>query len=349
MISDADYLVMESTYGNRLHIRNDEKAQIFLDVVYETLEKGGTVVIPSFAVGRTQEILFELNQIKEKRNDEEFAKKYQKLMSIPVYVDSPLAISATEVFRENMNLFNAETQKVISIGDNPLEFPGLKFTRTAEESKALNAKEESAIIISASGMCEVGRIKHHLKHHLWDPNSTILFVGYQAPGTLGSKLVNGEKKVKIFGEEIAVNARIEYIEGYSGHADQEWLMNFVYSFTTPPKHIFLVHGEPEAQKELKEKIEENTNILVTIPDFGESYEFDENIEMVGKAGKNVKERYLRLDVLERMNTLKEELEDMSTIVKEEYLDKNTDDSEILKIKDRLKELENQIVKIVENK
>ena len=349
MISDADYLVMESTYGNRLHIRNDEKAQIFLDVVYETLEKGGTVVIPSFAVGRTQEILFELNQIKEKRNDEEFAKKYQKLMSIPVYVDSPLAISATEVFRENMNLFNDETQKVISSGDNPLEFPGLKFTRTAEESKALNAKEESAIIISASGMCEVGRIKHHLKHHLWDPNSTILFVGYQAPGTLGSKLVNGEKKVKIFGEEIAVNARIEYIEGYSGHADQEWLMNFVYSFTTPPKHIFLVHGEPEAQKELKEKIEENTNILVTIPDFGESYEFDENIEMVGKAGKNVKERYLRLDVLERMNTLKEELEDMSTIVKEEYLDKNIDDSEILKIKDRLKELENQIVKIVENK
>ena len=349
MISDADYLVMESTYGNRLHIRNDEKAQIFLDVVYETLEKGGTVVIPSFAVGRTQEILFELNQIKEKRNDEEFAKKYQKLMSIPVYVDSPLAISATEVFRENMNLFNAETQKVISSGDNPLEFPGLKFTRTAEESKALNANEESAIIISASGMCEVGRIKHHLKHHLWDPNSTILFVGYQAPGTLGSKLVNGEKKVKIFGEEIAVNARIEYIEGYSGHADQEWLMNFVYSFTTPPKHIFLVHGEPEAQKELKEKIEENTNILVTIPDFGESYEFDENIEMVGKAGKNVKERYLRLDVLERMNTLKEELEDMSTIVKEEYLDKNTDDSEILKIKDRLKELENQFVKIGENK
>ena len=349
MISDSDYLVMESTYGNRLHIRNDEKAQIFLDVVYETLEKGGTVVIPSFAVGRTQEILFELNQIKEKRNDEEFAKKYKKLMSIPVYVDSPLAISATEVFKENMNLFNEETQKIISSGDNPLEFPGLKFTRTAEESKALNAKEESAIIISASGMCEVGRIKHHLKHHLWDPNSTILFVGYQAPGTLGSKLVNGEKKVKIFGEEIAVNARIEYIEGYSGHADQDGLMNFVYSFTTPPKHIFLVHGEPEAQKELKEKIEENTNILVTIPDFGESYEVDENIEMVGKAGQNVKERYLRLDVLERMNTLKEELEDMSTIVKEEYLDKNTDDSEILKIKDRLKELENQIVKIVENK
>ena len=349
MISDADYLVMESTYGNRLHMRNDDKAKIFLDVVYETLEKGGTVVIPSFAVGRTQEILYELNRIKEEKHDEDFYKKYKKLMSIPVYVDSPLAISATEVFKENMNLFNEETQTIINEGDNPLEFAGLKFTRTADESKALNASQESSIIISASGMCEVGRIKHHLKHHLWEPNSTILFVGYQAPGTLGRKLVDGEKKVKIFGEEIAVNARIEYIEGYSGHADQEWLMNFVYSFTNPPKHIFLVHGEPEGQVVLKQKLEENTSIPITIPDYGESYELNENIEMVGKASDTAKERYLRLEILERMNTLKEELEDMSSIVKEEYLDNYTDDSEILKLKDKLKELENQIVKIVENK
>ena len=349
MISDADYLIMESTYGNRLHIRNDDKANIFLDVVYETLEKGGTVVIPSFAVGRTQEILYELNRIKEEKHDEEFYKKYQRLMSVPVYVDSPLAISATEVFKENMNLFNEETQAIINKGDNPLEFDGLKFTRTADESKALNEKNESAIIISASGMCEVGRIKHHLKHHLWDPNSTILFVGYQAPGTLGRKLVDGEKKVKIFGEEIAVNARVEYIEGYSGHADQEWLMNFVYSFTNPPKHIFLVHGEPEGQLVLKQKLEENTSIPITIPSFGETYELEENIEMVGKASDTARERYLRLEVLERMNTLKEELEDMSNIVKEEYLDNYTDDAEILKLKDKLKELENQIVKIVENK
>ncbi len=349
MISDADYLVMESTYGNRLHMRNDDKAEIFLNVVYETLEKGGTVVIPSFAVGRTQEILFELNKIKEKKHDEEFYKKYKKLMSIPVYVDSPLAISATEVFKENMNLFNEETQAIINEGDNPLDFPGLKFTRTAEESKALNESEESSIIISASGMCEVGRIKHHLKHHLWEPNSTILFVGYQAPGTLGRKLVDGEKKVKIFGDEIAVNARIEYIEGYSGHADQEWLMNFVYSFTTPPKHIFLVHGEPEGQVVLKQKLEENTNIPITIPDYGETYQLGDEIAMIGKTENKARERYLRLEVLERMNTLKEELEDMSTIVKEEYLDKDNTDADIIKIKDRLKELEAQIVKIVENK
>ena len=349
MIENADYLVMESTYGNRLHMRNDDKAKIFLDVVYETLEKGGTVVIPSFAVGRTQEILYELNRIKEDEHDEEFYKKYKRLMSVPVYVDSPLAISATEVFKENMNLFNEETQKIINEGDNPLEFSGLKFTRTADESKALNASQESSIIISASGMCEVGRIKHHLKHHLWEPNSTILFVGYQAPGTLGRRLVDGEKKVKIFGEEIAVNARIEYIEGYSGHADQEWLMNFVYSFTYPPKHIFLVHGEPEGQIVLKQKLEENTNIPITIPDFGESYELNENIDMVGKVNDTAKERYLRLEVLERMNTLKEELEDMSNIIKEEYLDKSVADDEIIKIKDRLKDLENQIVRIVENK
>ena len=349
MISDADYLVMESTYGNRLHMRNDDKAKIFLDIVYETLEKGGTVVIPSFAVGRTQEILYELNKIKEENHDEDFYKKYNKLMSVPVFVDSPLAISATEVFRENMNLFNEETQKIINEGDNPLEFPGLKFTKTAEESKALNEMQQSSIIISASGMCEVGRIKHHLKHHLWDPNSTILFVGYQAPGTLGRKIVDGEKKVKIFGEEIAVNARIEYIEGYSGHADQEWLMNFVYSYTTPPKHIFLVHGEPEGQRVLKQKLEENTDIPVTIPEFGECYEIGENIEIVGQKIKNIKGQYLRLEVIERMNTLKSELEDMAEIVKEEYLDDSVSDLEIVRIKERLKELEEQIVKIVENK
>ena len=197
MIESADYLVMESTYGNRLHVRNDSKAELFLNIVSETIDKGGSVVIPSFAVGRTQEILYELNKLKEKTDDEEFIKKYKKLMQTPVYVDSPLAISATEVFNENKDLFDYDVQEAIKRGDNPLEFPGLKFTRTAEESKQLNEMSEPSIIISASGMCDVGRIKHHLKHNLWNPNSTILFVGYQAPGTLGRKIVDGAKKVKI--------------------------------------------------------------------------------------------------------------------------------------------------------
>ncbi len=159
-------------------------------------------------------------------------------MKAPVYVDSPLAISATQIFRQNTELFDEDVRKQIESGDNPLEFPGLQFTRTAEESKALNENTTPSIIISASGMCEVGRIKHHLKHNLWNPNSTILFCWLSSTRNIRSKIGAGEKKVKIFGEEVAVNARIEYIEGYSGHADQEGLMNFVYSFMEQNQNIY---------------------------------------------------------------------------------------------------------------
>ena len=347
MIETADYLVMESTYGGRLHMRNDDKANLFLNIVSETLDKGGTVVIPSFAVGRTQEILYELNNLKDTQEGEDFKKKYATLMKAPVYVDSPLAISATEIFKENANLFDEETQAVIESGDNPLEFPGLQFTRTADESKALNEKNESSIIISASGMCEVGRIKHHLKHHLWDPNSTILFVGYQAPGTLGRRIVDGEKRVKIFGEEIAVNARIEYIEGYSGHADQEWLMNFVYSFITKPKHIFLVHGEPTGQEILKSKIVDEIGLPVTIPEYGQTYTLDENLTMEQTVAPITPQMNVRRDVIDKIRLLKNELNDMETIVKEDYLTKKDNEEEISLLKLRLKEIEDQIVKIVE--
>ena len=350
MIEDADYLVMESTYGNRLHMRNDDKAKLFLDIVSETLEKKGTVVIPSFAVGRTQEILFELDKLKCQTNDEEIKEKYDEVMKSHVYVDSPLAISATEVFEDNMDLFDEETKEFIRKGDNPLDFPGLKFTRTADESKELNESNEPSIIISASGMCDVGRIKHHLKHNIWNPNSTILFVGYQAPGTLGHSIVNGAKKVKIFGEEFAVNARIEYIEGYSGHADQEWLLNFVYSFIKKPKHIFLVHGEPEAQDTLKEKISETTGIQVTIPEMGETYELKEELEVINKIDYTQinNERYTRLEVLERLETLKDEIIDMENIVKEDLHNDNINDNEIEGLNEKIKELERQIVRIIEN-
>lgn len=350
MIDNADYLIMESTYGNRLHMRNDDKAEMFLNIVSETLDKEGTVIIPSFAVGRTQEILYELNKLKERHlNDEEFLRKYRTLMRVPVYVDSPLAISATEIFRKNEDLFEPEVKEAMARGDYPLEFPGLQFTKTAEESKALNASDESCIIISASGMCEVGRIKHHLKHNLWNPNSTILFVGYQAPGTLGRKIVDGAEKVKVFGEEIAVQARVEYIEGYSGHADQEWLLNFIYSFMKKPKHIFLVHGEYEGQKELKAKIEENVNIPVTIPDFGETYELGD-VPTILERHERIKEydnQYLRLEVLDRIEKLQEEVADMSIILKEEKLMKETSDKDVIALREKIKELEQQIVKIIE--
>ena len=348
MIEDTDYLVMESTYGSRLHLRNDEKASMFLDIVSETLDNGGTVVIPSFAVGRTQEILYEINKLKEEhKEDEEFQRKYKKIMKTNVFVDSPLAISATEVFRENTNLFDDEVKAQIVRGDNPLEFPGLQFTRTADESKALNEDNRPSIIISASGMCEVGRIKHHLKHNLWNPKSTILFVGYQAPGTLGYNIVNGAKKVKIFGEEIAVNARIEYIEGYSGHADQEGLMNFIYSFIKKPDHIFLVHGEPEAQDVLREKIEKETNIKIDAPEFGETYELDNiNVEMTHKIERKI-DKTVRVEILERLSKLRDEIDDMDSYVRKDIDDKNLRDEDMFRINEKIKDLEQQILNVIE--
>ena len=347
MIEDADLLVMESTYGSRLHLRNDEKAVDFLNIVSETLDNGGTVVIPSFAVGRTQEILYEINRLKDEKDDEEFRKKYKTLMKANVYVDSPLAISATEVFRENTNLFEPEIREEILRGDNPLEFPGLHFTRTADESKALNEDERPSIIISASGMCEVGRIKHHLKHNIWNPKSTILFVGYQAPGTLGYQIVNGAKTVKIFGEEFAVNARVEYIEGYSGHADQEGLMNFIYSFITKPKNIFLVHGEAESQEVLKDKIEKETEIPVIIPDFGETYDITNiSVEMTNKIERKAT-RTMRTEILERLEKLKSEIQDMDEYVRKDVEDDNLRDEDIFRINEKIKDLEKQILNVIE--
>lgn len=347
MIEEADYLVMESTYGNRLHVRNDDKANEFLKIVSETLEKGGNVIIPSFAVGRTQEILYELNKIKETKDDEEFKREYKTLMKAPVYVDSPLAISATEVFKENMELFDEETQKQILSGDNPLEFPGLNFTVTADESKALNESKTPSIIISASGMCDVGRIKHHLKHNLWDEKNTILFVGYQAPGTLGYSIVNGASRVKIFGEEIAIKARIEYIEGYSGHADQEWLMNFVYSFNNQkPKHIFIVHGEKEAQETLAGKIREEAKIPVTIPKYGESYELKDLPELVSTIPSK-KPKTLRAEILERLGLLQSQIDDMKEAVTEDLNNSDLKDEDMFRIKEKMKYLEQNILSIIE--
>ena len=346
MIDTADYLVMESTYGSRLHIKNNQKAELFLNIVSETIDNGGTVVIPSFAVGRTQEILYELNKIKENTSDAEFMRKYKTLMKVPVYVDSPLAISATEIFKQNTELFDDEIKEEMERGDNPLEFPGLKFTQTADESKALNENPESSIIISASGMCDVGRIKHHLKHNIWNPNSTILFVGYQAPGTLGYSIVNGAKKVTIFGEEFAVNARIEYIEGYSGHADQEWLMNFVYSFISKPTHIFLVHGEEESQEVLRDKILEGTGIGVTIPEYGETYELTGETKLVNKL-RIRKAKSMRQEILARLNKLQHEINDMDASVKEDVEDTNLRDEDMFRINEKIKDLEKQILNIIE--
>ena len=352
MIDDTDYLVMESTYGNRLHNRNDEKSTLFLDIVSETIQRGGTVVIPSFAVGRTQEILYELNQVKEQHlDDDEFKKEYEILMKTPVYVDSPLAVSATQIFKQNLELFKPEVQEFIERGDNPLEFPGLQFTQSVDDSKALNESTEPCIIISASGMCDVGRIKHHLKHNIWNPTSTILFVGYQAPGTLGRRIVDGAKTVKIFGEEFTVAAEIKYIEGFSGHADQSGLMNFIGSFITKkPKHIFLVHGEPDPQDVLQGKIkEEFPDIDVQVPMYGQEFELnnpDEELPTEQIFINPIKKDLDRLDLISKMISLESELKDMRKSIEEDVRISSSNDEELNRLNKKVNDLRAQIIEIM---
>ena len=345
MIDDADILIMESTYGDRLHEKKEDKASEFLKTVSETLERGGNVVIPSFAVGRTQEILYELQKSKQSEN-EEFRREYDEIMSAPVYVDSPLATSATEVFLKNLDCLDEFVQEDIKDGIKPLDFPGLRFTQSVEESKLLNETANRSIIISASGLCEVGRIKHHLKHNLWRPESTILFVGYQAIGTLGRKIVDGAKTVKIFGEEIGVNAQVKYIEAFSGHADQRGLLKFVESFKKRPMQIYLVHGDEEAQNVLAGKIGEEFNIPVDIPMRGDVYEVsDYRISKVGELKSPNEYKFIRLELLQKLENLRDELDDMTTYLNAD-LKKETTDEEIAKKMERLSELEKQIVEVI---
>lgn len=234
----ADYVVMESTYGDRLHtVERPDYVHELAAILKETFDRGGNVVIPSFAVGRTQELLYFLRKIKVDRlvtGHEEF----------PVYVDSPLAVEATEIFQENrMECFAGEALDMVREGINPLSFPGLKLAITSEESREINFNETPKVIISASGMCEAGRIRHHLKHNLWRPECSILFVGYQAVGTLGRLLVDGIDEVKLFGESIQVRAEIKKLVGMSGHADKNGLIRWVTGFEEKPKKVFIVHGE----------------------------------------------------------------------------------------------------------
>lgn len=249
IIKKADYVIMETTYGNRLHPKNSMDVKKLMDIIRKTAKRGGTTVIPSFAVGRTQELIYELNRVYD--SDSEYHKDFENIM---VYVDSPMATTATEVFKKNAQVFDDETKEYIMKGDNPLDFKNLKFTRTSEESMWLNTDNEPKVIISASGMCEAGRIRHHLKHNLWNSKSSIIFVGYQAEGTLGKLLVEGAKEVTLFGEKIQVNAEIYNLEGFSGHADRDGLLAWLKGFQKEPKHIFLVHGEQQAKEDFAETV-----------------------------------------------------------------------------------------------
>jgi metallo-beta-lactamase family protein len=271
IIESADYVIMEATYGNRVHEDARVREETLINIILKTVLRGGTVVIPSFAVGRTQEIIYELNKYYDSHLAD-FGTTTNLLEKIPVYVDSPLATKATQVFHRNAGVFDEEAKDLLKKGDNPLSFSNLHFVQNAEESKKLNFSDEPKIIISSSGMCEAGRIKHHLKHNLWKRNSSIVFVGYQAEGTLGRRIRDGAKTVKIFGEEIYVNAEVYNVEGFSGHADKNGLMNWLKGFREKPCRLFIVHGEGEAKEDFAREVRSQLGIECIIPEYNEVYE-----------------------------------------------------------------------------
>jgi len=271
-IEEADYLLLEATYGNRLHESSKDSLERFIQIILKTIKRGGTVVIPSFAVGRTQELIYQLNMYYDK--DEEFKKVMKDIM---VYVDSPMATSATEVFKKNAEVFDDVTRDYILKGNNPLDFKNLRFTRSSEESKQLNLIDDPKIIISASGMCDAGRIKHHLKHNLWNPKSSIIIVGYQAPGTLGRSIVEGDKNVSIFGDRIHISAEIYSLEGFSGHADKDGLLEWLSGFKKMPRKVFLVHGETEAKLAFANTVKQALGYDCTVVEDVSEYNLDEGV------------------------------------------------------------------------
>ncbi|WP_281285949.1 MBL fold metallo-hydrolase RNA specificity domain-containing protein [Aneurinibacillus danicus] len=268
-IDEADYIFIESTYGDRLHEERVDRGEILGGIVRTIQKQGGNIIIPSFSVGRTQEIIYELSELLHKG----------KIQPLPVFIDSPLAVEATRVFRRNQEVFDEESQQYLQAGMDPLSFPGLQFVETVEESQRLNRVISGSIIISSSGMCEAGRIKHHLKHHLWRPKSHIVFVGYQAQGTLGRRIIDGAKRVRIFGEDIKIAAQIHNIEGFSAHADRDGLLEWLSGFVRKPKKVFIVHGEEAVSLKFAEIIGESLGLDTYVPRRFETIIFDDAAEM----------------------------------------------------------------------
>ena len=265
----ADYVVMESTYGDRSHGERPDYVRLLADVIQETFDRGGNVVIPSFAVGRTQEMLYFIRQIKAEgliHGHDNFK----------VFVDSPLANEATNIFGiHKYDCFDDEALELIRKGINPLSFPGLKISVTSEDSKAINFDDDCKVIISASGMCDAGRIKHHLKHNLWREDSTILFVGYQAVGTPGRALLEGTQEIKLFGEPVHVAAKICRMPGISGHADVNGLVDWIKAFEVKPQKVFVTHGEDTVTELFAARLRDEMNYDAYAPFSGTEFDLAE--------------------------------------------------------------------------
>lgn len=266
MPPNANYVVIESTYGDRIHGARPDYVGQLTEILQDTFDRGGNVIIPSFAIGRTQELLYLLRIIRERgllRGHPNF----------PVYVDSPLAVEATRIYSSGLtDYYDEETLDLLGRGIDPISFPGLRLSVTADDSKLINEDRTPKVILSASGMCEAGRIRHHLKHNLWRGDSTVLFVGYQSEGTVGRKLMDGATSVRLFGEEIAVNARIASISGISGHADRDMLLGWLGAMTEKPTQVFVNHGDDEVCDSFATYVTEKLGFAAVDPYSGDEYD-----------------------------------------------------------------------------
>jgi metallo-beta-lactamase family protein len=270
-IKEADYVVMESTYGDRNHGASPDYIGELTQIIQSTFDRGGNVVIPSFAVGRTQVLLYFIRKIK----DDRLIKGHS---NFKVYVDSPMAVEATQIFHDYMTgYFDDDAMALVSKGINPLSFPGLSTSITSDESKAINFDDEPKVIISAAGMCDAGRIRHHLKHNLWRQDSTVLFVGHQSVGTLGRIILDGAQEVKLFGETIQISAQIKQLSGVSGHADKDGLTKWLTSFEKKPERVFVMHGDDQVCDIFTDYISKELGYSAIAPFSGESYDLISNV------------------------------------------------------------------------
>jgi metallo-beta-lactamase family protein len=292
-------------------------------------------------------LIYELNKYYDSRLNE-IGSKENELRKIPVYIDSPLAVKATEVFRRNSHAFDEEAKDYIMRGDNPLDFENLHFTQSAEESRLLNFSKEPKIIISASGMCEAGRIRHHLKHNLWKKEASVVFVGYQAEGTLGRRLLEGEKSVKLLGEDIAVNAEIYNIEGFSGHADKPALLNWIEGFKEKPGQVFVVHGERESKEAFAKAVRERFGIDTVIPRYNVVYDIKKKNHVDELVLETDKEEFTDKHIQELLKEVKELKKAFERALEntEEYLQlEDVNLEEIKRLNNNIKSLENEIMNL----
>ncbi|ABB38578.1 RNA-metabolising metallo-beta-lactamase [Oleidesulfovibrio alaskensis G20] len=328
----ADYLFVESTYGDRNHKDESNSRQELAEAIAYSYRQGEKVIIPAFAVERTQEVLYTLFLLQ---------KEGRMPVDMPIFLDSPLAIRATEIFRKHPRFFDEEMQKLLLSGEDPFAMPSLRLTTKTQESQAINNYTGPAVIISASGMCNAGRIKHHLRHNIWRPGASIVFVGYQAVGTPGRRIVDGARSIRLFGEEIAIQAKVFTIGGFSGHAGQSQILDWVGKFATKEMKVFLVHGEEKAQQALKAILEEKYELSVHSPGYLEEIELEPGEAVVTTGDPQRYQPQLNWDFLlseteARMMQLRARKGDIE----------HADWAQQVEIRDRLLELNNEMLGIL---